>query len=191
MAIKEQRILDIFRETGALLSGHFLLSSGLHSDRYLQCARVLQHPRHASEFGGAIADQFNDEGITCVAGPALGGIIIAHEVAKALGKGCIFGEREDGRMTFRRGFEVGPRDKVLVVEDVVTTGRSINELIAAIRSKGASVAGVGAIVDRGSGKVDFGCDFRSLVKIDVKTFKPEECPLCKQNLPLIKPGSRK
>ena len=191
MAIKERRILDIFRKTGALLTGHFRLSSGLHSGQYLQCALLLQHPRYASELGKGIADVFSGEGITCVAGPALGGIIIAHEVANALGKRCIFGEREDGRMTFRRGFVVGPQDNVLVVEDVVTTGRSINELIAAIRSKGASVAGVGAIVDRSSGKVDFGCDFRSLMKIDVKTFNPGECPLCKQGLPLVKPGSRK
>ncbi len=190
MVIKEREILEIFNNTGALLSGHFKLSSGLHSGRYLQCALVLEHPQYAAKMGEAIAAGFKGEDLTCVAGPALGGVIIAHEVARALGKRCVFGEREDGKMTLRRGFTVGPGDKVLVIEDVVTTGRSISELIEVIKQRGAAVAGVGVIVDRSSGKIDFGCRFQSLVKLDVETFPPDKCPLCKENMPLVKPGSR-
>jgi len=191
MEIKEITLIDIFKKTGALLSGHFKLSSGLHSGQYLQCALVLQHPKYAKRLGEAIADQFKDAEITCVAGPALGGIIIAHEVAKALKVRCIFGEREDGKMTLRRGFKLDPQDKVLVVEDVITTGGSIKELIELVKSNGAGVVGAGAIVDRSSGKADLGCDFRPLVKFDIKTFDPSECPLCKEGTLAVKPGSRK
>lgn len=191
MAIKESEIISMFEETKALLTGHFKLSSGLHSGQYLQCALLLQHPEHAERLGEALADKFKNKDITCIAGPALGGIVIAHEVARALGKRCIFGEREDGKMVLRRGFSVGPTDKVLIVEDVITTGRSTGELIEAIRGRGAQVAGVGAIVDRGSGKVDMGCDTRTLIKMDIKTFSSDECPLCKSGIPVVKPGSRK
>ncbi|MBL7071709.1 MAG: orotate phosphoribosyltransferase [Candidatus Omnitrophica bacterium] len=191
MEIKNQDILAIFKKTGALLNGHFKLSSGLHSGQYLQCAQVLQYPEYAAQMGEAIAGKFKDEGITCVAGPALGGIIIAHEVAKALGKRCVFGEREDGKMTLRRGFKIGPDDKVLAIEDVITTGKSINELISVIRDTGAVVIGAGAIVDRSSERIDFGCELKTLIKLDVQKFKPEECNLCKDNTPLVKPGSRK
>ena len=191
MQIKEIALIDIFKKTGAILSGHFKLSSGLHSGQYLQCALVLQHPQHAKRLGGAIADKFKDSGITCVAGPALGGIIIAHEAAEALKVRCVFGEREGGKMTLRRGFKLSPRDKVLVVEDVITTGGSIKELIEVVKKNGAGVIGIGAIVDRSSGKIDLACDFRPLVRFDIKTFDPAECPLCREGAPATKPGSRK
>ena len=184
-------ILDIFKETGALLKGHFLLSSGLHSGQYLQCALVLQYPRYAKRLGEAIADKFKDKGINCVAGPALGGIIIAHETAKALKARCIFWERENGKMILKRGFRLNPREKVLVVEDVITTGRSVEELIEAIKSSGADVVGVGALAKRSAEKIDFGCDTRPLIQLDIKTFKPEACPLCKKGQPAVKPGSRR
>lgn len=189
--IKENEIIGIFKNTGALLSGHFKLSSGLHSGQYLQCALVLQHPEYAAKVGAAIADKFRDKDITCVAGPALGGIIIAHEVAKALKTRCIFGEREDGKMTLRRGFELTPQDKVLIVEDVITTGGSIKELMDVVKETGTTIVGIGAIIDRSSEKIGFGCDIQPLVKLDIKTFSPDDCPLCKSNTPLAKPGSRK
>lgn len=190
MPIKEIELMDMFKETGALLTGHFKLSSGLHSSQYLQCAHVLQHPEYAGRLGEAIADKFKHAEITCVAGPALGGIIIAHEVAKALKKRCVFGEREAGKMTLRRGFSIGPLDKVLVVEDVITTGGSIKELIGLIKDNGAGIVGVGAVVDRSSKKIALGCDVKPLVKFDIKTFSPSECPLCKKGAPITKPGSR-
>ncbi len=186
----QNEIIEIFEKTGALLTGHFKLSSGLHSTQYLQCALVLQHPEYAVKLGKTIADKFKGTQITCVAGPALGGIIIAHEVAKALKTRCVFGERENDKMTLRRGFRVSPRDKVLIVEDVMTTGGSIKELIGVIKDSGSQIAGVGTIVDRSSGQLDLGCDTKSLIKMDIKTFNPDECPLCKSGTPPTKPGSR-
>jgi len=182
-------VVEIFEKSGALLKGHFLLSSGLHSGEYLQCALVLQHPEYAAKLGNALADKFRDKSISCVAGPALGGIIIAHEVARALNVKCIFGERQNGKMTLRRGFEVGPKDKVLIVEDVVTTGKSIKELIEVVKSKGAKIVGIGAIIDRSSSKSSLD-NLKALTEINIKTFEKNACPLCKANQPLIKPGSR-
>ncbi|MBN1872433.1 MAG: orotate phosphoribosyltransferase [Candidatus Omnitrophica bacterium] len=184
-------VLDIFKETKALLSGHFKLSSGLHSAEYLQCALVLQYPDIACRLGTAVADMFKEHAVTCVAGPALGGVIIAHEVARALGARCVFGERQDGKMALRRGFKVGPGDRVLVVEDVVTTGGSAKELLEVIKNSGAEIAGVGTIVDRSPGNIELGYDIKSLIKLEVQTFDPSRCPLCKEGLPLTKPGSRK
>lgn len=191
MAIKENKIIEMFKKTGALLTGHFRLSSGLHSGQYLQCALVLQCPEYAAKLGENIADKFRDKDITCVVGPALGGIIIAHEVAKALKARCIFGERTGGKMTLRRGFKLNSDDKALIVEDVITTGKSIRELMDAIKVSGATIVGIGALADRSSKKIDFGCNIQSLIKVDIKTFPPDECPLCKEGIPLVKPGSRK
>jgi len=187
----KDEIMNMFAKTGALLEGHFRLSSGLHSGRYLQCALLLQHPEYAARLGAAIAGRFKGKEITCVAGPALGGIVIAHETARALGVRCVFGEREDGRMVFRRGFKLTARDKVLVVEDVVTTGRSIKELIEAIKAGGAAVTGIGAIVDRSSGGLKLDCAMEALAVLDIPTLDPSECPLCEKGIPLVKPGSRK
>lgn len=192
MKIKEREIIELLKKTGALLTGHFKLSSGLHSGQYLQYALVLQYPEYAKKLGEAIAEKFRDRDITCVVGPALGGIIIAHEVARALKTRCIFGERgEDGNMTLRRGFKLEGQDKVLVVEDVITTGKSVKELIDVIKNIGATIAGVGALADRSSEKIDFGYDTQTLIKLDIKTFAPDSCPLCKSNIPVVKPGSRR
>lgn len=188
----QKEILGILEKTNALLTGHFKLSSGLHSNRYLQCALALQHPKYAEKLGKALADRFRGENTSCVAGPALGGIIIAHEVAKALKARCVFGEREpeSGKMVFRRGFRLTPQDRVLAVEDVITTGKSIKELIEAIRPSGAAIIGIGALANRSFEEIDFRCPAQSLLKLDIKVYDPQNCPLCKEGIPLAKPGSR-
>ncbi len=183
-------ILNIFKQTGALLEGHFLLTSGLHSDRYFQCAVVLQHPGHCEALSRELAKQFAGEKIDVVIGPALGGVTLAYEVGRALGARALFAERESGVMTLRRGFSVSPAERVLVVEDVVTTGGSVKEVIEFVRKAGAVVAGVGSIVDRSAGKAGFDCRFASLVKMDVVNYRAETCPLCLKGIPVVKPGSR-
>lgn len=185
-----ERILQIFRETGVLLQGHFLLTSGRHSGEYLQCAKMFQYPRYAEEITRALADKFNDQCIDIVVGPAIGGIILSYEMGRCLGAKAIFAEREDGRMTLRRGFEIPEGSKVLVVEDVVTTGGSVREVMEVVKNCGGQVVGVGAVVDRSGGTVDFGVRFHSVISMDVRSYAPEECPICKTGLPLVKPGSR-
>ena len=187
----EQRLLNIFQETGALLEGHFLLTSGLHSPRYLQCALVLQYPQHAEEVGRALAAHFASEGISAVVAPAIGGIIVAHETARALGVHALFTEREGSAMILRRGFQINPGERVLVVEDVVTTGGSTRETIEAVTRAGGSVVGAGSVIDRSGGSVDIGVRRVALLTLDVPTYSPDECPLCAQGTPAIKPGSRK
>ncbi|WP_033376818.1 orotate phosphoribosyltransferase [Desulfurispora thermophila] len=182
--------MQIFHETGALLEGHFLLSSGRHSDRYFQCARVLQYPDHAERLCRELVSKINLPELQVVTAPALGGIIAGYEVARALGVRSIFAERENGRMTLRRGFGIAPGERVLVVEDVVTTGGSVREVMQVVREAGGQVVGVGTLVDRSGGRVDFGVPLWSLVQMEVQTFAPDECPLCRQGLPLVKPGSR-
>lgn len=186
----QEQVLEIFARTGVLLEGHFRLTSGLHAAKYLQCAQLLQYPNEAGPLCEQLADYFRDAGATVVAGPATGGIILAYEVAKALGVKNIFGERENGVMTFRRGFKVEPGDKVLVLEDVVTTGGSVKELMECVRQAGAEVIGVASLVNRGGGRVDFGVPFKSLVTLDIPTFQPDDCPMCKAGSVAYKPGSR-
>ncbi|MDB4349632.1 orotate phosphoribosyltransferase [Omnitrophica bacterium] len=181
--------LRIFQDTGALQKGHFKLSSGLHSGQYMQCALALQHPEHAERLSRELASKFKNDGVSVVIGPALGGVIVSYEIARALGVRSIFAEREDGKMTLRRGFAIDKKDKVLVVEDVVTTGASTKEVLDIVKKSGASIVGVGALVDR-SRDVNFEERFISLLNIDISTFKPEDCPLCKEKMPLVKPGSR-
>lgn len=183
--------MERFRKTGALLEGHFVLSSGLHSSVYLQCALVLQHPSVAEEFGRAIADAFRDRGITLVAAPAIGGIVIGHEVARVLGARFIWTERENGVMTLRRGFSVLPEEQTLVVEDVVTTGGSTRETIEALQKAGANVLGAASIIDRSSGAADVGVPRRALATLSVQSLSAEECELCRAGVPVVKPGSRK
>jgi len=186
-----EEIMRMFEKTGALLRGHFELSSGLHSDQYLQCALVLQHPEYAVSLCGQLASKFKEDGPDVVVGPALGGIVVSYEVAKALDARSIFCERRDGKMTLRRGFSVATNDKVLVVEDVITTGASVKEIIEIMRQSGARVIGVGAICDRSSGPIDFGARFESLIKLDIQSFSPRDCPLCKDGIPIHKPGTRR
>ena len=186
----QEQVLEIFARTGVLSEGHFRLTSGLHAAKYLQCAQLLQYPHEAGPLCEQLASYFKDAGATVVAGPATGGIILAYEVAKALGVKNIFGERENGVMTFRRGFKLEPTDKVLVLEDVVTTGGSVKELIACVKEAGAEVVGVASLVNRSGGRVDFGVPFKSLVNLDITTYQPEECPMCKEGSVAYKPGSR-
>lgn len=186
----QEQVLEIFARTGVLLEGHFRLTSGLHAAKYLQCAQLLQYPHEAGPLCEQLASYFKDAGATVVAGPATGGIILAYEVAKALGVKNIFGERENGVMTFRRGFKLEPTDKVLVLEDVVTTGGSVKELIACVKEASAEVVGVASLVNRSGGRVDFGVPFKSLVNLDITTYQPEECPMCKEGSVAYKPGSR-
>jgi orotate phosphoribosyltransferase len=184
---------SLLRESGALLEGHFLLSSGLHSPRYLQCARVLMEPPLATRLGAALAAELRTaltEAPGAVVAPALGGVLVAHEVARALGCRGLFTERQDGAMTLRRGFVLEPAEGVVVVEDVITTGGSTREVIEAVRARGARVLAVGSLVDRSGGVVDFGVPRRSLLVLEVPTWGPEACPLCAQGSRPKKPGSR-
>jgi len=186
-----QNILEIFQKTNALLNGHFLLTSGRHSNQYFQCALVLQHPHYNEIICRRIAKHFKDTEIDAVISPAIGGIIVGQEVARLLGKKSIFAEREDKSLTLRRGFNIEEGKKYLVCEDVVTTGGSVFEVMEIVRNNGGIVAGVGYIVDRSNNKVQFGVPQFSTLQLEVVSYQPEECPMCKQNIPAIKPGSRK
>ena len=186
-----RRLLAIFQQTGALLEGHFQLTSGLHSPRYLQCALVLQHPQHAEWIGQAIGQRFLDQRVSAVVAPAIGGIIVAHETARALGVRALFTERESGVMTLRRGFRIEAYERVLVVEDVVTTGGSTRETIDAVRSAAGLVVGAGSVVDRSGGSVELGIQREALLTLDVPAYEPDRCPLCERGVPAVKPGSRK
>jgi orotate phosphoribosyltransferase len=183
-------LLDRFRKAGALLEGHFRLSSGLHSSGYLQCALVLQQPDWAEALGRAIADRAREWRPTVVLSPALGGVVIGHEVGRALGVRALFAERQDGELTLRRGFVLSERDRVLVIEDVLTTGKSTRETMQVARAAGAQIVGAASIVDRSGGTLALDVPFAALVDIALPTYEPERCPLCAQGLPVVKPGSR-
>jgi orotate phosphoribosyltransferase len=183
-------LLGIFRRSGALLEGHFRLSSGLHSNGYLQCALVLQDPQTAGTLGALLADRVRPMSAAAVLSPALGGVIVGHEVARALGARAIFAERQDGRLLLRRGFSLAPGERVVVVEDVVTTGLSTRETIEVARAAGAEVVGAAALVDRSSGGPSLDVPFEALLAVDLPTWDPAACPLCAQGLELVKPGSR-
>jgi orotate phosphoribosyltransferase len=195
-------LLDLYRRSGALLDGHFRLTSGLHSPGYLQCALVLQHPQHAEALGRAIADRTRDWRATVVLSPALGGVVIGHEVARALGVRAIFAERQDGALMLRRGFVIGESDRVLVVEDVVTTGGSTRETMQVAKAAGGHVVGAASIVNRGSKEgpghpstssgpgLGVGEPYVSLLDIELPTYEPDKYPLCAKGLPVVKPGSR-
>ncbi len=182
--------IEIFIKANALLTGHFRLTSGRHSAKYMQCAQVLQYPQYASVLCDSLAEKFKGTQIDLVVGPAMGGIIVAYEVGRALGVKTFFTERENGAMALRRGFTINPGEKVLVVEDVVTTGGSVKEVIDVVREKGGEVVGVGVLVDRSAGKADFGVPTQSIVQLEIESYDPEECPLCKEGIPVVKPGSR-
>ena len=186
-----EQVIDQFRTTGALLEGHFQLSSGLHSTVYLQCALVLQFPDRAEAFGRAIAEKFQGHGIQLVASPAIGGIVIGHEVASALGARFQWTEREAGQMTLRRGFTVSPGEKTLVVEDVVTTGGSTRDTIDALAKAGANVVAAASIIDRSAGTADVGVPLTALASLKVLSVEAVVCDACKLGEPVVKPGSRK
>jgi orotate phosphoribosyltransferase len=185
-----QQVLELLRTTEALLEGHFLLTSGQHSGSYVQCAKVLQYPQHAEALGGWIAESFHGTAVDVVISPAVGGLIIGHEVARALGVRAIFGEREGGVMTLRRGFAVTPRERVLVVEDVTTTGGSVREIMRLAQERQGQVVGVGAILNRSPGPLDLGVPLHSLALLALQNYAPEACALCQQGSQPVKPGSR-
>ena len=189
--MQTEDVIERFKATGALLDGHFVLSSGLHSANYLQCALVLQVPAQAEEFGRAIAEHFRSDNIELVASPAIGGIVIGHEVARALGARFIWTERENGRMSLRRGFSVLPGERTLVVEDVVTTGGSTLETVAALQAAGANVVGAASIIDRSAGKADVSVPRIALASLEVPVVDPALCDQCKRGEPTTKLGSRK
>ncbi len=189
--MNHDQVLELMTELGALQQGHFLLSSGLHSDTYFQCARILQFPELARELGAAIAAGFTGETWDVVVSPALGGVIIGHEVARAVGRRFVFTERKDGAMSLRRGFFLEQGEKVLVVEDVVTRGTSVREVCQVVESAGGVVAGLGAIIDRTSPDADLPLPLQALARVEVQTWDPAAgCPLCQDGVPLVKPGSR-
>ena len=183
-------VLERFRRVGALLEGHFRLTSGLHSPGYLQCALVLQHPREAEACGAGIAEQVRDLNPQVVLSPALGGIVIGQEVGRCLGIRAIFAERQDGTLTLRRGFSLDPGERVLVVEDVVTTGGSTRETMEAARAAGGVVVAAAAIIDRSGGQQGLDVPFHALATMSLPTYQPEACPMCAAGQPVVKPGSR-
>ena len=188
--MKQEKVIEVFKSTGALLEGHFILSSGLHSRVYLQCAIALQTPVVAAEFGEAIANEFYEKGIQTVASPAIGGLIIGYEVARQLGVRFIWTEREQGAMTLRRGFSVSNGERVLVVEDVITTGGSTRDTISALENHGATVVGAASIIDRSAGSADVGVPRFSLATLNVPAIEPAACQACARGELAVKPGSR-
>ncbi len=184
------QVLDIYKKTGALLTGHFLLSSGLHSAQYLQSALVLQQPELATKLCAALAENFADDKIEVVIAPALGGVFVSHEMARALGVRAIFAERVNGELILRRGFTIKPGERALVVEDVVTTGKSTRETIKVVQREGGVVIAAASLVDRSGGKADIGVPYKSLVTLNVPSYTAETCPLCKAGGKPVKPGSR-
>ena len=185
----EAEVKEIFVAAGAIMEGHFLLTSGLHSPMYVEKFNVLQHPESTEKLCKALAEQFRNEKIQTVVGPMTGGILLAHEVGKALGTRAIFTERENGRMTFKRGFSLQPGERVLIVEDIVTTGGSVKEVIDVVRENGGVPVAVGMLVDRSGGKVSFGdVPYHALLHLDVVTYDPKDCPLCDKGTPMTKRG---
>ncbi|MFZ5633133.1 MAG: orotate phosphoribosyltransferase [Bacillota bacterium] len=189
--LEREKILKIFKETGAMLTGHFLLTSGRHSDRYFQCALVLQHPVHCEALCRELAARFAGEKVETVVGPAMGGIVISYEVARRLKARSLFAERQEGKMILRRGFAISPGERVLVVEDVTTTGGSVREVIDLVGEAGGQVVGAAVLVDRSGGEARLGVRTESLLQIPAVSYSPDQCPLCRRGMPFVKPGSRK
>jgi orotate phosphoribosyltransferase len=188
--LDERQTLALYEKTGALMRGHFRLTSGLHSDIYLQSALVLQYPEHAAALGRGLAAAFRADGAQTVLAPAIGGILVAHEVARALGVRALFTEREGGVMRLRRGFALAAGERCLVVEDVITTGGSTREVVQCVQELGGAVVGVGSLIDRSGGAAAFGVKRTALATVSATTWPPESCPLCASGSQAIKPGSR-
>jgi len=184
------KVEKILTETGALLNGHFKLTSGRHGAQYMQCAKVLQYPEHTAYIANIIAQDFKSENVDIVLAPAIGGIVLGYELARTLSAKSLFTEREDGKMTLRRGFEIPKGAKVLIAEDVVTTGGSTREVIAIANEHGAEIVGACSMVDRTGGKLDLGVKFVAAYSKAMVSYDPDECPLCKDGQPIVKPGSR-
>lgn len=187
----EKRIISILRETQVLMEGHFLLTSGRHSDQYIQCAKITQYPQYTAEIMQLLAESFKGDKIDYVVGPAVGGIILSYEMARQLGVKSLFTERENGKMTLRRGFSLAEGTNVLIVEDVVTTGGSVKEVIELMQDLNCNVKGVACLVDRSNGSVDFKTKFAAAMTMNVTSYLANECPLCKDDVPLTQMGSRK
>jgi orotate phosphoribosyltransferase len=190
MALRREEILNIFTDSGALLTGHFILTSGLHSDAYFQCAQVFQYPWHAEALCRDIAEHFVADKLDVVVSPAVGGIVFGQEIARLLRTRSIFAERVAGKMTLRRGFQIHPGERVLVAEDVTTTGGSVKEVLEAVKDAGGEVVAVTAVVDRSGGRVEFGVPYFSLFQMEVHNYEPDDCPLCRAGSTAVKPGSR-
>ncbi len=192
MIIDTEEVMKKFEQAGAIQKGHFKLTSGVHSDTYIQCAQVMQYPGFMNNLCSELGKKFRGNDIDVIVGPAIGGIIMAHVMAQVLGPWvrAIFTERENGKMRLRRSFEIKEGEKVLVVEDVTTTGSSVREVIEIVKSRKGKVVGVGVLIDRSGGRVNFGVKTEKLLTVDIKTYLPEECPLCKEKIPIAKPGSR-
>ena len=189
--MKREEILKVLEQVGAIRQGHFELSSGRHSGTYIQCALVLAYPQHADPLGRALAELFKDHSISCVVSPALGGIIIGHEVARALGVRALFVERDrSGQMALRRGFELKPNERVLVIEDVWTTGGSTREAIGVVEQEGGLAVAAGALIDRTGGRLELNVPARALLPMDVPSYEPDDCPLCRAGGIATRPGSR-
>ncbi|NLP48803.1 MAG: orotate phosphoribosyltransferase [Clostridiales bacterium] len=191
--LKQEQIIEILKESGVLMEGHFQLTSGRHSDKYLQCSKVFKNTKYSEALCSSLAELFKDDGVELVIGPALGAVQMAYEVSRHTKTENFFTERdEDGKMTLRRGFVIEPGQRVLVVEDVVTTGGSVKEVIELIENLGGLVVGVGSIVDRTGGNIDFEVPYKAVYTADVSSWEPQDCPICKEGkLELVKPGSRK
>ncbi|WP_206093820.1 orotate phosphoribosyltransferase [Paludifilum halophilum] len=187
---EEWTVEGAIRRTGVLKEGHFVLSSGRHSGQFMQCAQMLQYPREAEQAGRALAKRFRSAKVDAVVGPALGGVVIAHETARALNVRCLFAERKEGQMTLRRGFTIRPGERVLVIEDVVTTGGSVQEVVTLMKNTGAEIVGIGSVIDRSGGRASFDPPFQSLLQHTITSYSPEGCPLCRQGIPVEKPGTR-
>lgn len=186
----QDEVIEIFKKCGALLNGHFKLSSGLHSPVYLEKFKVLQYPEYTSKLCKEIADRFRNDKIELVIGPATGGIIISYEVAKSLNVKSIFLEREQGKFILRRGFSIRKSERILVVEDIVTTGGSIKEVLDVVKAYEPNIIGIGMIIDRSAGAIKFDLRCEALATLKIETYEPLNCPLCKENVPFVKPGSR-
>lgn len=188
--LTQDRITEIFQKTGVLQEGHFVLASGRHSGRYMQCARIFEYPAYAGELCRALAEGFRESRVDVVIGPALGAVQMAYEVSRHLNCRNIFAERVEGAMALRRTFAIKPGERVLVVEDAVTTGGSVKEVLELVRKAGGIPVGVGAIVDRSMGRADFGTEFHSVSRLDIESWPPEECPLCRDGVPVSRPGTK-
>ena len=188
--MKEEEIISIFNETGVLQGGHFLLSSGMHSEQYIQLARVFQYPKYTARIANALVENFRLDRPAIIVGVALGGVVLAYEVARAVGARAMFAERENGELVLKRGFEIKSRERVLIVEDVLTTGKSVQELKSLLKNFEPLIVGIAAVVDRSQEEFKIRNKYSYLIKYNLPVYTPQECPLCKKGIPLRKPGSR-